>query len=649
MPSYAPLQPGDPRQLGGLALLGRLGEGGQGVVYLAEDSSGARVAVKWLRPDLSGDRVSAERFLREVQVARQVAPFCTAAVLGTGVEDNRPYIVSEFIEGPSMSVVVRDEGPRTGSALHRLAIGTATALAAIHQAGIVHRDFKPANVILGGDGARVIDFGIARALDANATISGAIVGTPAYMAPEQIMGRPAGPATDMFAWAGTMVFAATGHGPFGGDTMPAVLNRVLNEQPDLGPLDGVLRDVVAACLAKDPALRPTAEQVIKRLLQGSASGSGMLAEAASFASATAPTPRRRRGPLSAGLAVAAALVVVAGVFVATRTGPTSGAGPTAAASATSVRPSAQRAVPSSGTRATLPGGALHLYENPADAITLTSYEIYDEDTKDWVDYARDSLDGAFRRYGDNFETTVSPDGRYLAARSKSYSSDDFDFVVLTDRRTGDRTTVKTVKKPLSASIQRWSRDSSTILLNVERKDGDGKWVNPGYVLVDVAARKATTVNVSDTAVRANTFGFDDRDEGAVNFFGDEDHRRLRFFGTDGQAKRSTADIGTLPSGAQDLFSPSGRMFVSDCPNGGDGTHCLWDTATGQRLREFISDCDEVLGFYDEDHLYCWEEDNAAADEIHVVDYNGRFVRKLLEKTDDLDVLPIFTRHRAGGS
>ncbi|MFD0467666.1 serine/threonine-protein kinase [Nonomuraea thailandensis] len=177
---------------GGFELLGRLGEGGQGVVYLAKDHSGHNVAVKWLRPDLSGDQVSVERFLREVQVAQQVAPFCTAAVLGTGVEQDRPFIVSEFIEGPSLQRVVQEEGPRTGSVLHRLAIGTATALAAIHQAGIVHRDFKPANVIIGADGPRVIDFGIARALNATSTISSMVVGTPSYMPPEQVMGHTVG-------------------------------------------------------------------------------------------------------------------------------------------------------------------------------------------------------------------------------------------------------------------------------------------------------------------------------------------------------------------------------------------------------------------------------------------------------------------------
>ncbi|MEV1169510.1 SDR family oxidoreductase [Nonomuraea sp. NPDC049784] len=140
--------------MGDLELPGRLGEGGQGVVYLARTPAGAHVAVKWLQQDQSDDAVSVGRFPREAEVARSVAPFCTAAVLGTGVENGRPYIVSEFVKGTSLQQIVQEEGPRTGPSLDRLAIGTATALAAIHRAGIVHRDFKPANVIVGAEGIR---------------------------------------------------------------------------------------------------------------------------------------------------------------------------------------------------------------------------------------------------------------------------------------------------------------------------------------------------------------------------------------------------------------------------------------------------------------------------------------------------------------
>ncbi|MET8158545.1 protein kinase [Sphaerisporangium sp. NPDC005289] len=266
MSDPVPLRPGDPARVGGYELTGRLGEGGQGVVYLGRTPAGAPVAVKVLRSDLAQNEEALARFVREVSTAVRVATFCTAQVIETGVADQRPFIVSEYIDGPTLMAVVEREGPRQGAALHRLAIGTVTALVAIHQAGIVHRDFKPSNVLLGADGPRVIDFGIARALDRSSTLTSTLVGTPAYVTPEQLAGEQAGPAADMFAWAGTMVFAATGEPPFGADSLPAVFHRIMNLEPDLGALDERLRVIVAACLAKDPAARPAAGEVLMRLL-----------------------------------------------------------------------------------------------------------------------------------------------------------------------------------------------------------------------------------------------------------------------------------------------------------------------------------------------------------------------------------------------
>ena len=332
MPQAAPLRVGDPDRLGAYRLIGRLGEGGQGTVYLgaaapetkddpraAEDlgdpgnpgdlahadsgdgapvAAGARVAIKLLHARLSGDAKARSRFAAEVAVAQRVSPFCTARILDADVEGDTPYIVSEYIDGRSLHDVVTADGPRGGTALHRLAIGTVTALAAIHQTGVVHRDLKPSNVLLAADGPRVIDFGIARALDATGTLSSTTVGTPAYMSPEQISGAMVGPAADVFAWGCTIAFAAGGRPPFGQDSIPAVLHRILNLPPDLRMLDAPLRDLVAECLIKDSAARPTAQAVLLRLLghagavpQGSPSAAVLTEGAQAASPSTAPPPR----------------------------------------------------------------------------------------------------------------------------------------------------------------------------------------------------------------------------------------------------------------------------------------------------------------------------------------------------------------------
>ncbi|AQZ68703.1 hypothetical protein BKM31_50965 [[Actinomadura] parvosata subsp. kistnae] len=258
--------------MAGYRLLGRLGDGGQGSVYLGQDTDGTHVAVKMLHARLLGDARAERRFLQESAIAAGVAGFCTAKVLDSGLVEGRPYIVSEYIEGPSLHDQVTGAGPLAGGDLERLAVGTITALTAIHGAGIVHRDFKPSNILMGPDGPRVIDFGIAKAMDA-ATTGSLVVGTPGFMAPEQIAGDSVTAATDVFSWASTMGFAATGEPLFGRDSIPAVMHRILHADPDLAAVAEPLRAVLETCLSKDPRQRPSADDVLMRLVRRVAAAS----------------------------------------------------------------------------------------------------------------------------------------------------------------------------------------------------------------------------------------------------------------------------------------------------------------------------------------------------------------------------------------
>jgi serine/threonine protein kinase len=260
---------GDPGQIAGYRLRARLGAGGMGVVYLASTPGGRSVAVKVIRPELGDDRGFRERFRQEIDAARRVHGLYTAQVIDADPTAVPPWLATAYVPGPSLQEAVAEHGPMPAATVYQIVAGVAEALQAIHSAGVVHRDLKPSNVLLAPDGPRVIDFGIARAAEATAlTRSGMQVGSPQFMAPEQVAGDPATPATDVFALGSLATFAALGRAPFGnGGGGEAVLYRILHQDADLTGCPMPLRGLIERCLAKDPARRPAPAEII-RFCQG---------------------------------------------------------------------------------------------------------------------------------------------------------------------------------------------------------------------------------------------------------------------------------------------------------------------------------------------------------------------------------------------
>ena len=259
--------------VGGYRLLNSLGAGGMGQVFVARSGLGRTVAVKVVKPELAAEREFRERFRKEVEAARLVGGEWTAPVLDADTEAAAPWVATGYIPGPSLQHVVSSSGhgPMPPESLRVLAYGLSSALLDIHRAGLVHRDLKPSNVLVTIEGPRVIDFGISRALDAvsesTLTRTGAVVGSPAYMSPEQIRGEHITQASDVFSMGAVLAYAATGRPPFSGEAggLHSMMYRIAVEEPDLDGLQEPLRELVAECLAKEPAMRPSAEKLVSRL------------------------------------------------------------------------------------------------------------------------------------------------------------------------------------------------------------------------------------------------------------------------------------------------------------------------------------------------------------------------------------------------
>jgi serine/threonine protein kinase/Tol biopolymer transport system component len=289
-----PLQPGDPERVGSYAIQGRIGEGGMGAVYLGRAPDGRQVAIKVVRPELAQDAGFVARFREEVASAERVASFCTAQVLDHGESDGRAYMVTEFIDGVSLKDYVKEHGELSASMLQGVAVGVAAALVAIHSVGLIHRDLKPANVMLSFSGPRVIDFGIARALDvaSGLTMTGQLVGSPGWMAPERILQQQVTTAVDIFSWGCLVAFARNGINPFGTGDFSVMSARLVHADPQVGDLPSPLDRLVRAALDKDPRNRPTARDLLLTMVGGESSEAAVLSTMTAWQS---PVPLMPQG------------------------------------------------------------------------------------------------------------------------------------------------------------------------------------------------------------------------------------------------------------------------------------------------------------------------------------------------------------------
>lgn len=331
-PGVRPLTEDDPVRLGGHALIGRLGSGGMGVVYLGQDPAGNHVAIKAARAGADEETIS--RFEAEAACLRRAPQACTTRLVADGSGRRPPYIVTEYVEGRSVEHVVETGGPLQPEQVTALATGVGRALAAIHEVGLIHRDLKPGNILLTPTGPRVIDFGISQQVGAagGPTGPGSVVGSPGWIPPERLNHYPASPASDVFGWGCLVAYAATGRNPFGKGDAEEVVRRTLREPPDLDGIESPLRELVAKALSKEPAERPSASWILSRLVPGSEDmarypePSTLLLPAAyepeSEHSGTRVAPvtilRSRRRQALAGAAVTA--VVLLAVVVATSSG-----------------------------------------------------------------------------------------------------------------------------------------------------------------------------------------------------------------------------------------------------------------------------------------------------------------------------------------
>lgn len=620
MSEITDLRAGDPVEVAGHRLTGRLGAG----VFLGRSPSNEPVVVRLLPVELEP-----EPFLEAMEPLRGLSAVSTAQILATGVLDGQAYVITEYVEGPTLK---ETGGTLGGVGLYRLAAGTITALVAIHQAGFVHGDIRPGNVVLGPDGPRVLDLGLEQAL-AGAAISTRKVAVPAFTAPERLRGAPAEPPADVFSWAATMVFAVSGASPFEAGSMGATVDRIVKGEPTLPDL-GELHDLLTACLAKDPDARPAASEVLLRLVGQTAFLTGRVAPAA--VPRTAPPPRRPNLVSLAAAFAVGALVSGAGVYAVldARTPPRTAAAATTPTPAPStpltITPSTTSApnetvAPKAASTLPLPSIGATFYEHPDDHVRLSAYL---EVAGKYTGYVRDRA-GAFKAVSTTEEPVVSPGGDWVVLNPWiKFQNSDMDFVKLTRLSTGESFTVTTVKKPLRTMNPIWSRDGTKLLLSAV--DMTKKpYTTRDFVLIDVQARKATHVSTEYQDDASLIFTFTPDGTIARGFFSGAS-RGIDYYNTSGQVIKSMHWVGMPRSG--DWFSPSGKQFVTVCPKSAKEL-CVWDTRTGARRATVPRPTDEshLLGWFNENHLLVREPGKKKGTEhINIVDLTGAIARVLAD-------------------
>jgi DNA-binding beta-propeller fold protein YncE len=563
-----PLLPGDPSHIGPYRLEARLGTGGMGTVHLGVTPGGAHVAIKVVHPEQAASPQYRRRFAREVEAARRVGGFHTAQVVGADPGAERPWMATAYVPGPSLREVVKRHGVMPPDAVRALGAGLAEGLSAIHACGLVHRDLKPANVIMSADGPRIIDFGIARLIEATAmTTAGTVVGTYTYMSPEQVRAHPVSPASDVFSLGGVLAFAAAGRSPFQAEAVHAVVERILRDPPDLDGLDGELRELVTACLDKDPARRPTVADILARL-------------------GTGRRPRRRAvlvGAIAATAAVAAG--VPAAILLPGAISPARGAQPSA-------RPSAPRGTP---TSISLPTDAAEMFAVAFTAGGATLVGAGFDGIWRWNTATAAETSTTANGQIENGAIALSADGRTLAGQGFLSSS-----VGVWDTLSGQRTTTL----PWAAGSQSMALTADGKTLAVSSGDPQPKlvlWNRTTGGNSSLPATEAMTtmafsadgtalalgglfgVTVLDVRTKKTRFNAEFLGVSALIFSPDGSHLAVAEDGyftvhvldaVSGQARATLSGHTDKPTAL--AFSPDGGTLLSGAA---DKTIRVWDTAT----------------------------------------------------------------------